>query len=846
MKKPVLKIISIIAAFILGILGMSYYLTAGNTDSTAVMEEATLPLIYMEQDGKDFNLLHGYTRTMDAGTIRDSLTALPADRTAAFRIEYPDAKVQKVYYELRSLDMTRLIEDGEITDLERGSRVLQANLQLKDLMDEGEEYLLVIRLALEKDREAYYYTRVKNLKDHHLDECLAFVEEIHNALFDKNNTVSIAQYLESDGSIDNNSLAHVNIHSKYKQLIWGDMQVEAPDPAKVRMYLTELDSSVASIRLEYETTYENDAGETETYEVRESYRVRYTQQRMYLLNYDRTVDRIFDPALSIFAKNGVDLGILNTEVEYKKNPEENIVAFVQNGQLWCYDVAQNKLSLVFGFREGDDLRGSYDQHAIRILDVDESGSMNFLVYGYMNRGTHEGQTGVSLCTYDALTNTVEERAFLSSDRSFAALEAQLGKMAYVNRDQQFYLYLDGSVLCVDLNTMEETTVATDVAKESGMVSEDGHLAAWHEANTLYEAGSVSVLNLDTGSSHTIRAEDGYYIQALGFMGTDFIYGEARQADVTKELSGNYVFPMGKIVIENEQGKVVRMFDYESKGKYVTGISIKENRISLECVSRQADGTYAEADPEPITNNAAENVVKIALDTKNVGDKKQEYYFSLTDARDSGKVKYLTPKQVVYEGNRTLEIPGGEDERYYVYGFDGICIGACTEARDAVQQAYESMGTVVDARQNAIWRRGGRRTRVDLGSMTNPQQKDGESSLQAALEILLGNYQVYSDVAAGLSQGDTPYEILDSQLSGRVLDLSGCSVSMILYYLSEGYPVLAMQGGGNAELITGYDPQNIIVTDPLTGESSKRGMNDSTQQYVELGNLFLVCLPEMTE
>lgn len=59
-------------------------------------------------------------------------------------------------------------------------------------------------------------------------------------------------------------------------------------------------------------------------------------------------------------------------------------------------------------------------------------------------------------------------------------------------------------------------------------------------------------------------------------------------------------------------------------------------------------------------------------------------------------------------------------------------------------------------------------------------------------------------------------------------------------------MLAMQGGGNAELITGYDPQNIIVTDPLTGESSKRGMNDSTQQYGELGNLFLVCLPEMTE
>ena len=50
------------------------------------------------------------------------------------------------------------------------------------------------------------------------------------------------------------------------------------------------------------------------------------------------------------------------------------------------------------------------------------------------------------------------------------------------------------------------------------------------------------------------------------------------------------------------------------------------------------------------------------------------------------------------------------------------------------------------------------------------------------------------------------------------------------------------GGNAAELITGYDQQNIIVTDPLTGESSRRGLNDSTQMYEGLGNLFLVCLP----
>ena len=845
MKKLVIRIVTIVAAFLLGVAGMSYFLMAGNTDSTAAMAGATLPLVYMERDGRDLNLLHGYTRSMDAATVRDAVFPLPQDRTVTFRVEYPDAKVQNVYYEVRSTDTTRLIEDGEITDYSRSGKTLDVSLKLKDLLDDNGEYLLVIRLGLEKDQEAYYYTRVKNIGDNHLDECLAFVDEIHSALFDKNNTVSIAQYLESDGSISNNSLAHVSIHSRYKQLIWGDMDVQAPDSADVRTYLTEIDGAVASVRLEYEVSYVNDADETESYEVTESYRVRYTQQRMYLLNYDRTVDRVFDPTLDVFTKRGIELGILNSPVEYRKNSEENIVGFVQNGQLWCYDVAQNKLSLVFGFRDGNDLRGVYDEHAIKILKVDESGGMDFLVYGYMNRGIHEGETGVALYSYDALTNSVEERVFIASQESFAVLASQLGSMAYVNNDGQFYIFLNGSVLRIDLATMEYETVASGIASGSGMVSEDGHLAAWHPENSLYASQSVSVLNLDTGRSREVQADDGYYIRALGFMGTDFIYGEARQGDVQKGLTGNELFPMSRIIIENEQGQILREFDYEAQGKYVTDISIESNRISLNCVQKNADGSYTAADPEPITNKTTEIVEKIALETKTTDAKKQEYYFALTGSRGTGKLRTLAPKQVVFDGSRTLDL-GNEtepDNAFYVYSFDGSFQGAYTEANTAVQQAYDQMGTVVDARQNELWKRGSRKTRVDLGTMTNPQQKDGESSLQAALEILLGAQKTYSDVGTYLADGYTPYEILADQTTGRVLDLSGCSVSMILYYVSEGYPVLALEGGNAAELITGYDPQNIVVADPLTGASSKRGMNDSTQQFNDLGNLFLVCLPE---
>ena len=844
MKKLILRIASIAAAFLLGVAGMSYFLMAGNTDSTTEMDSATLPLVYMKLENRDVNLLHGYAKSMDAATMRDAVYPLPEDRTVSFRVEYPDAKVQELRYEVRSINTSRLIEDGEITDYSRSGRTLEVSLKLKDLLDDDEEYLLVIHLGLEKNREAYYYTHVKKVTETHLDECLSFVEEIHSALFDKNNTVSIAQYLESDDSISNKSLAHVSIHSKYQQLIWGNMEVQEPDEASVRTYLTEVDASVTSVRLEYPVSYVDDDGKTETYEVIESYRVRYTQQRMYLLNYDRKVDRVFEASADLLTKKGLDLGILNTTVEYKKNDEENVVGFVQNGQLWCYDVTQNKLSMVFGFREGNDLRSSYGEHDIRILQVDESGSMDFLVYGYMNRGLHEGENGVALYRYDALINAVEERVFIESRSSFAVLSSELGSMAYVNSENQFYLSLNGSVLCIDLNTLEYRTIAEGIASESAMLSKDGHLAAWHKENSLYASESVAVLNLNTGESREIQARDGYYIRALGFMGTDFIYGEARQGDVQKGLTGNELFPMGRIFIENETGEIIREFDYESQGKYVTDISIESNRISMNCVQKNADGGYEAADPEPITNKTTETTVKIALETKTSDAKEQEYYFALSGTRGSGKLRTPTPKQVVYDGSRTLtpELTAAENW-YYVYRFDGTFAGAFTEANTAVQTAYENMGIVADAQQEVLWSRGGRKTRTDLGAFSNPQQKDGETSLQAALEILLGTQKVYSDIGTYLAEGDTPYEILVEQTSSRVLDLSGCSVSMVLFYVSEGYPVLALEGGSSAELITGYDQQNIIVTDPLTGESSKRGLNDSTQQFSDLGNLFLVCLPE---
>lgn len=97
----------------------------------------------------------------------------------------------------------------------------------------------------------------------------------------------------------------------------------------------------------------------------------------------------------------------------------------------------------------------------------------------------------------------------------------------------------------------------------------------------------------------------------------------------------------------------------------------------------------------------------------------------------------------------------------------------------------------------------------------------------------------------LNRGETIVEILQENLEdARVLDLTGCSLDAVLYYVNKDIPVLASMNDGNAVLIIGFNELNTVLMDPLTGgEPFKKGMNDSTQMFAENGNRFITYMKE---
>lgn len=102
--------------------------------------------------------------------------------------------------------------------------------------------------------------------------------------------------------------------------------------------------------------------------------------------------RFFNSENSFISDSGsVMLGIRSSEAEYRANEAGSVICFVQEGDLYSYDINNGMIIKVFSFRdaEGIDERENWNHHDIKIVSVDEAGSIDFVVYGYMNRGTHE-------------------------------------------------------------------------------------------------------------------------------------------------------------------------------------------------------------------------------------------------------------------------------------------------------------------------------------------------------------------------------------------------------------------------------------------------------------------------
>ena len=100
--------------------------------------------------------------------------------------------------------------------------------------------------------------------------------------------------------------------------------------------IKEINETTASVVLEYQLTSQNEDEETELYDVKEFYRMKYQDTRIYLLDFQRSANQVFDGTLPVYEDDGIILGVRDKNVEYMMNDAATVIAFVQEGDLWSY------------------------------------------------------------------------------------------------------------------------------------------------------------------------------------------------------------------------------------------------------------------------------------------------------------------------------------------------------------------------------------------------------------------------------------------------------------------------------------------------------------------------------
>ena len=836
MKKTIIRIAVCVVVFLASALIIGSIMNQGHNNMTMEMAPATLPMITMESGGVACNELHGNTVEMDVAYQKDCITLLGEGRQANFTVNTFGREITGISTEVRSIDGSRLIENSEVTGWKANGKSFSVSLTLKDLIDTNTQYSLTLILELEGEQKVYYYTTILWNDDVHISEILEFATDFHGKLYDKEVAKELTKYLEPNSKLTDNGTFHkVNIHSSFQQITWGSLEPVQEDAASIR--LTQISGNVASLLMDFVVS----TGEGKNkiyYNVEEYYRVRYTSERMYLLDYERTMTQIPDTT-RMYANDKILLGITDENVDMMESADGNTVVFSDMGQLLSYNATTNRLTVIFSFYDKDnaDRRTLYDNHGIKILDVDEGGNVKFAVYGYMNRGRHEGETGIQIISYDNSLNTIEEEVYIPYSKSYAVLKDEMEQLLYRNRQQHVYFFLENGVYDVDLENRSAEQLVSIRQDDSLQVSENHEIIVWQEGDDINHSNQLNVRNLNTGEQTVIRAEDGEAIRPLGFMGEDIIYGVARESDIRTENSGQLFYPMYKVCISNSSGDNLK--EYGQDGIYIVDCAIEGNQITLSRIQRSENGSYQEILDDQIMNNVEEEPGQNKVVTADIDIYERYVQIQTKTTIDTKTIKVLNPKEVVFEGGRELTLDAvSEVSRYYVYNAYGVQ-GIYSAPGKAVKEAYDSSGVVANDRGITVWLKGNRVSRNQIMAIKEESVTDQKNSLTVCLDNILRHAGITRNTEYDLAQGKTAIQILEENMTGvQVLDLSGCSLDAVLYYVNQDIPVLAILEDGEAVLVTGFNEFNVVIMEPSTGKLYKKGMNDATTWFAENGNHFI--------
>lgn len=838
--KYITKIVVLSAVFLCAVLffGSNMDEVMFRIEKEIAMSEASLPVVSTRADGVVVNRLYGYTSPLNEYLVREHMVSVEADKVVELLIDERQTDVRKVHYEIDDVVTGEEIASGTILALEQEGKYKRARIKPDAEMESGREYVATVMLVDSESRRIYYYFRIKYYENSCFAEKVTFINEFtQNAL--KKNYNAVIPYLESTYRDEGSTYSYIDIKDSFYMVCWGNLEPKVlTEPV---LNLSEVYSNIAVGTVTYLAELTTDTG-VEQYYVTEKYRIIVTDSAKHLLNYERTMEAVFDVGLASVSQNQFKLGVSNeTDLEFYTISDNSILTFVRNKELWHYNLAENRVSKVFSLRNENEAEqglscGEYD---VRVLKLHENGDVSFMVYGYMGRGAYEGKTGILLYRYYRGEDRIEEQLYLPINATYQKINRELGQFCYMSDLDVFYFMAYSTLYSYNLIT-EKLTVLSDSAREESVVfSRSGAYVAWQEA----EEHKAQLLFLESGEKKTVTAPEGEFIRVFGLIDENLIFGYGRLTDVMQGGDGAIVYPAYQVKITDKNGEVKKV--YQKENFYVTDAYAEGNSICLKRVEKTRTG-YDIAIDDYIINSTEPVKKPVSLEKRVTELMFVQYYIDLPSAykmKEAPQAKRV-PNTVIAK-DTTVRIEALEEvrEQYMVWSFGDVIL-LTEDCAEAIRLADRSdvVGTVMNERGRVVWERGVKFSADLVASVPGVSCREtGLNSRQAVVQMMADSAG-FELSGAEFTGERSVKEFLEERTGLRVLELSGVTLDEALYYVYKGMPVFAMTERGEAVLITQYSATQVVLYNPKEGKKETMPIAEAEALFEEAGNVFVSFLP----
>lgn len=826
-----LKVIVMAVVFVITIFFVDKFQNRSYENLATELEDSTLPLVYVNYEGRYINCLHGYRVSVDTTLMRDAITPVTNDKRITISVDDSEAYAAGYSYELRRVSGGSLIENGEleVTDEENGYDVVDIDIRMD--IDADTEYMLIFIISGNDGEDVRYYTRIVINDDYHALELLDFIDEFNGATYEVEEYEELSMlypYMESykeENSDEDLQMGHVTLASSYSDLTWNDTNPVIV--TSIIPIIKEIDVNYAVIELCYVNMVQDEES-TNYYSIKEFYRVSYgTNGNISVMNFDRYTDEYFNRSEINTTQNIYEIGIVKDgDVDYRYSSDNKKVSFVRNGQLWMYDYSQNSISLVFGFWLDDveNIRDTYDSHDINIISMDDDGNICFAVYGYMNRGEHEGKLGISLCTYDADTLLVTELLFVECDQPYDAMKDELSRLTYYD-GTNFYFMLGNKISCINVEEKKMSNYVDDISLDHILVSENMEVMVYYSSDDLAENTYVTLVNFKTGQEYTIGGKAGESIICYAFKDTDLIYGVCDASDEAYTISVSSfanedldedvfdsIFAY-KLCIIDEDGSIIK--EYEKTDNYIVDVSVEDDLIYMVRAKKSGDSFVLSSD-DFITFKQDDETETVGTVVILSSDGTNKLYFNFPSNIYLSYVPNLNiSKTVISEDASNMLISVDTDyARYMVYSNLGL-EGIYETAGEAINGAIAVSGIVVSNNGEIVYRQSESQEYNTIASaISHYSSQDVDASLQDCIYMML-LYQGVTDISYDdVSLYSDPVEALTELGKYTGADVSGISLDLVFGYVSDGIPVISRIDDGRYVLIISYNSEAIRYYDPV--------------------------------